>query len=192
MSAIFNNVPRSAAKLPTWCKKPHLMVGVLKLMLEAAYRAPSGAVAARIAADLTRLWALFAQGSARLVTQSAGRSGHVTYDAKIQRLTRDFLMFVIAHALEQQRQWPGVDSAVKHCLQLLDPTHRAEARSMELARWKEVVSVLQTGMVPLFASLDGADNLKQCLYASLRDPLNVMFKEINENYQNRQKYRGEA
>jgi len=192
LSAIFSSVPSETTKLPPWTRKPHVVLDILKAMLEAVYTATSGRDAARVAGDVARLWEAYAQGGTRLVAQSAGRAGKATHQAKIQRATKGFVIMLIAHALDQQRLWAGVEAAVKRSLIRLDAGSHATTRSIETVSWKEAVCVLQTGMVSLFACLDGSDHLKQALYASLREPLGTMFKELHEGYQKRSKYTGEA
>eukprot|EP00929_Paragymnodinium_shiwhaense_P086612 TRINITY_DN47107_c0_g1_i1.p1 TRINITY_DN47107_c0_g1~~TRINITY_DN47107_c0_g1_i1.p1 ORF type:complete len:1737 (+),score=449.88 TRINITY_DN47107_c0_g1_i1:78-5288(+) len=192
MSALFSSVPSEGKKLPTWTQKPHILLSILKVMLEAVYSAPTGAQAAAIAADTTRLWEAFSLGGTRLVARSAGRSGQSIFQAKVQRATQSFVIMLVAHALEQQRAWAGVDAATQKSLQKLAPQMRAEARPAETAAWKEASSLVQAGMHVLLSSLEGADHLKQSLYVSLREPLTTMFKELNENFQKRSKYKGEA
>merc|ERR1712151_1122656 len=102
-------------------------------MLECVYAAPSGALAARAASYVTRLWEAYAQGGTRLVAQSAGRSGQSTLQAKIQRSTQGFTIMILGHALEQQRRWLGVDAAVQRCLQMRPAHFRDSARLDELA-----------------------------------------------------------
>lgn len=192
MSAVFMAVPQEGLRLPSWTKKPQIVVGVLKAMLNSVYSASRGAQAARIAGDVTRLWEAYTHGGTRLVAGSAGRSGQSTYQAKVQRATKGFVIMLIAHALDRQRRWPGVDAAVRQSLRQLEPSAREDARLSELSAWKEVVTVLEQGMASLLASLEGSDHLKQTLYAGLRYPLNTMFKEANENYQKHGRYEGKA
>lgn len=190
LSNLFGSVPREGTTLPTWTQKPHVLLEVMKLMLAAVYGAPSGGQAVRVATDVSRLWEAFTQGGTRLVARSAGRQNLATYQARIQRSTKGFTIMLIAHAIDQQRQWAGVEAAVQRCLQRFDLEQ--ERRQEELQKWKDVTSILQTGMTSLLVSLEGSDHLKQCLYVSLREPLNTMFKELNENYQDRWKYKGTA
>jgi len=192
MHALFSSVPVEGKRPPSWAQKPHIIMAIFKAMLEALYAAPSGADAAVIGSELVRLWEAFSAGGTRLVTRRAGRSGQSIYQARVQRATQNFVIMIIAHALEQQRQWAGVDAAVERTLLRFDPKARAAARASEAASWREAVSVLQDGFAPLFDSLEGADHIKQALYASLREPLNNMFKELHESFQKRTKYRGEA
>jgi len=192
MSSLFSSVPSEGKKLPTWTQQPHIVIGVLKLMLEAVYIAPSGKRAASVAADTARLWEAFSLGGTRLIARSAGRSGQSSFQAKVQRATQSFVIMIIAHALEQQRQWSGVDAAVQRCLLLLDVSSRGTERPAETASWKEVVSLIQAGLATLLDSLEGADHLKQGLYVSLREPLSTMFKELHEGFQQRVRYKGEA
>jgi len=189
---MFGAVPQEGARLPPWTRKPHVVLEVFKALLEGVYDSRSGAEAARVASSVARLWEAYAQGGTRLVAQSAGRAGKATYQAKIQRATKGFVIMLIAHALDQQRRWAGIEAAVKRSLTRLEPDRRGGARNGETQSWKEVVGVLQTGMVPLLSCLDGSDHLKQSLYASLREPLSTMFKEMHEGYQKRSKYSGEA
>eukprot|EP00928_Gymnodinium_smaydae_P094997 TRINITY_DN8089_c0_g2_i3.p1 TRINITY_DN8089_c0_g2~~TRINITY_DN8089_c0_g2_i3.p1 ORF type:complete len:1808 (-),score=351.14 TRINITY_DN8089_c0_g2_i3:13-5436(-) len=189
LSLLFSSVPIEGRKLPTWTEKPHILIGIMKLMLEAVYAAPSGAKAAAVAADTTRLWEAFALGGTRMVARSAGRSGQSIFQAKVQRATQGFGIMIIAHSLEQQRLWPGVDAASQRCIaEGLGATPRA----VEEASWREVPSLVQTGLQALLGGLEGAEHLKQGLYASLREPLSTMFKELHEGFQQRGRYRGEA
>merc|ERR1719235_682024 len=111
LSVVFSAVPSDSARLPSWTKKPHAVVSALKALLEAVYAAPHGAAAAVTAGNVARLWEAYAQGGVKLVTLSAGRTGQSTYPARIQRATKNFMIFVIAHALDQQRRWGGVETA---------------------------------------------------------------------------------
>uniref|UniRef100_A0A7S1RK87 Uncharacterized protein n=1 Tax=Alexandrium catenella TaxID=2925 RepID=A0A7S1RK87_ALECA len=192
LSTMLGSVPKEGKRLPFWTRRPHLVADVLRLMLEAVYAAPTGEYAAAAAGDVTRLWEAYALGGTRMTAQSAGATGQMSYQAKIQRSTRGTVILLLAHALEQQRRWHGVDAATTRCLQRLSPAERKEARSGEVAHWKEVVGILQAGMNPLLTSLEGSDYLKQSLYTGLREPLNTMFKELHENFQERGRYRGEA
>lgn len=192
MSALFSSVPSEGTKLPGWTQKPHIVVGVLQAMLEEVYAAPSGAQASAIAADTTRLWEAFVLGGTRMMARSAGRAGQSSFQAKVQRATQSFAIFLIAHALEQQRRWAGVDAAVQRCLLQVAPNARSGARANEAALWREASEQVQVGMGALLDGLEGADHFKQGLYVSLREPLNTMFKELHEGFQQRTKYRGEA
>jgi len=155
--------------------------------------APSGALAVRTAADLARLWEAYSQGGTRQVAQSAGRTGLTTYQAKVQRATKGYATMLIAHALEQQRRWHGVEAAVQRSLRGASSNEASSnIRSTELAAWKEVVSVLQTGLAPLLACLEGSEHLMQGLYAGLREPLSSMFKELHKGWQQHGRYQGEA
>jgi len=111
---------------------------------------------------------------------------------RVQRATQGFIAMILAHALEQQRRWGGVEATTKRCLQGLGAKARAEARSEELGRWKEVVRVLEAGMTPLLTGLESAEHIKKSTYATLREPLNTMFKELNENYMRRDRFTGQA
>jgi len=192
MSTLFSVVPPDGARLLGWTRKPHIVVEVLKVLLEAAYAAPDGARAAAAAGDVTRLWEAYTQGGTRLVAQSAGRSGQSTYQAKVQRATKGFVIMLVAHALEQQRQSAGIEAATQKSLRRLPPHMRAGSRSAEVAMWKEAVDTLQLGLTPLLVSLEGSEHLKQSLYVGLREPLNSMFKDMHENYQVRGRYQGSA
>lgn len=192
MSALFAAVPGEGSRLPPWTSKPHIVVDVLKAMLEAVYVAPCGAQAARTASNVARMWEAYAQGGTRLVTQSAGRTGQSTCQARVQRATKGFIIMIIAHALEQQRRWTGIDAAVQRCLRRLDQQHREGARQQELAQWREAVAALELGVAPLLASLEGSEHLKQGLYRGLREPLSTMFKELHEKYQEHGRYHGKA
>lgn len=59
-----------------------------------------------------------------------------------------------------------------------------------MAAWKEAVSVLQQGSTSLLNSLEGAEHLLQGLYASLREPLRSMFKELHGGWQKHGRYQG--
>lgn len=126
------------------------------------------------------------------MAQSAGRSGQSTYQAKVQRATKGFVIMLVAHALEQQRQSAGIEAATQKSLRRLPPHMRAGSRSAEVAMWKEAVDTLQLGLTPLLVSLEGSEHLKQSLYVGLREPLNSMFKDMHENYQVRGRYQGSA
>ena len=89
----------------------------------------------------------------------------------------------MAHALEQQRRFEGAEAAAKRS---------ARPRGEELVAWKEAVTILQQGLSQLLSSLDGADHLLQGLYASLREPLRSMFKELHGGWQKHGRYQGEA
>merc|ERR1712048_874830 len=101
MSAMFSAVPAEGTMLPTWTRKPHVVVDVLKSMLECVYASADGAQAALAAGHVTRLWEAYAQGGTRLVAQSAGRTGQSTFQAKVQRATQGFVIMILGHALEQ-------------------------------------------------------------------------------------------
>ncbi|CAK9116304.1 unnamed protein product [Durusdinium trenchii] len=96
-------------------------------------------------------------------------------------------MPLVAHALEQQRRFEGVEAAAKAKAQ----AHSSD-RVQEVAAWKDAVGVLQQGLVPLMNSLEGAEELLQGLYAALREPLRSMFKELHSGWQKHSRYKGET
>ena len=185
-SALFKAVPLEGVRLPVWVERPHLLQDAFRPMLEAVYAAPTGASARAVAQDLTRHWEALSQGGARQSVQSGGRTGLTTYQAKVQRVTKGFALPLLSHALEQQRRFDGAEAAAKR--RKVAGGNRAE----EVAAWKETVAVLQQGLATLLTSLDGAEHLLQGLYASLREPLRSMFKELHGGWQKHGRYQGET
>eukprot|EP00439_Symbiodinium_sp_Y106_P048300 s3792_g6.t1 len=167
LKAIFAAVPSEGVRLPAWTERPHLLADALRPMLEAVYAAPNGTAAVQAAGDVTRLWEVLSQGGSRSTAASAGRSGHTTFQARVQRATMGFALPLIAHALSCERQFAGVEAAARRV---------GGARDEEAAKWKEAVSILQEGQSSLLNSVKGAENLLQGLYATLREPLRSMFK----------------
>lgn len=192
LSRLFIDIRYANMKTPVWTQQPHILIDVLKLLLEAVYFAPSGAEASHGADAVARLWEHFARGGSRKTTMSAARTGHETQQAKIQLATKDFLIMLIAHALDQARHFAGVDKAVQRCLRQLDVKKRAGARAEEVSRWKEAITILRQGLNPMLAALEGSESTLQGMYVSLRPPLDAMFRELNSEYQSRDRYRGDA
>jgi len=195
LSALFSALRIDGARLPSWARKPHVVVGILKQLLEGVYQAWDGEQAVQLASNVTRLWEAYTLGGSRLVPRAAARRGgtsQVSYQGRMQKATRGFVMMLLSHALEQQRRWVGMDAAVQRSLKSVPVEQRQARRNAELARWKEAVSILQVGLNPLFQSLEGSDHIKQCLYMSLREPVNDMFKEAHAAFKVRGQYKGEA
>lgn len=182
LKAIFAAVPSEGMRLPAWTERPHLLADALRPMLEAVYAAPNGTAAVQAAGDVTRLWEVLSQGGSRSTAASAGRSGHTTFQARVQRATMGSALPLIAHALSCERHFAGVEAAARRV---------GSARDEEAAKWKEAVSILQEGQSSLLNSVKGAENLLQGLYATLREPLRSMFKELHQSWQKR-RYQGEA
>ncbi|CAE7244268.1 unnamed protein product [Symbiodinium sp. CCMP2592] len=182
LKAIFAAVPSEGVRLPAWTERPHLLAEAFRPMLEAVYAAPNGTAAVQAAGDVTRLWEVLSQGGSRSTAASAGRSGHTTFQARVQRATMGFALPLIAHALSCERHFAGVEAAARRV---------GAARDEEAAKWKEAVSILQEGQSSLLNSVKGAENLLQGLYATLREPLRSMFKELHQSWQKR-RYQGEA
>ncbi|OLP90417.1 hypothetical protein AK812_SmicGene28019 [Symbiodinium microadriaticum] len=128
LKAIFAAVPSEGMRLPAWTERPHLLADALRPMLEAVYAAPNGTAAVQAAGDVTRLWEVLSQGGSRSTAASAGRSGHTTFQARVQRATMGSALPLIAHALSCERHFAGVEAAARRV---------GSARDEEAAKWKE-------------------------------------------------------